>query len=153
MRKRTFLAVLILIFALCVGGCGTKQCRSKRGGEKQPPPGKEASVSVKKLIYNPELYTDSVVSISGFLFNKGKNLFKGYEVVLKDSLGYDVVVSPWLPIEIPPAADPSIPQPETLHDYLGKEVELKGMLRHDKADIYSRYEYYFEVQESKFTEE
>ena len=153
MKKRTFLAVSILIFVLCVGGCGTKQCRSKREREKQLPSGNEASVSVKKLIYNPELYIDSLVSIAGFLFNKGKNLFKDYEVVLKDSLGYEVIVSPWLPIEIPPAADPSIPQPETLHDYLGKEVELKGMLRHDKADIYSPYEYYFEVQEAKFIEE
>jgi hypothetical protein len=105
--------------------------------------------SIEELNQNPTKYLDALVIVSGFLTNKGENYFKDLDIVLEDSLGNTISVLPWIPIEIPPARDPSLPRPVILRDYIDKTIKLKGYLRHNEASLPSKYKYYFEVKEAE----
>jgi len=103
--------------------------------------------SIENVTKNPVLYFDSLVTISGTLINAGKDYFKDLRLVLKDSAGSTLKVLPWLPVEVPPVQNPSIPRPKILSDYLNKKVTLKGYLRQDKTSQVNILIYYFEVKE------
>lgn len=106
-------------------------------------------VSIAVLIDRPSSYVDSHLVVSGRLVNKGENYFRDLQLVLEDSLGNTIPVTVWVPVEIPPMLDPSKPRPKVLHDYLNKEIQLKGFLRKGSIRQSINYEYYLEVEEAE----
>lgn len=137
-NKILFTGLLIILFFCCV-------CSGRKTVKDKLP----IRISIEELTQNPKMYLDSFVIVSGLLINRGTDYFKDLRVVLEDSLTNAIPVIAWLPIEIPPAQDPSIPRPKTLRDYLDKRVELRGYLRHGKSDAFADHEYYLEVKEGK----
>ena len=85
--------------------------------------------SVKSLVESAEKFLKKTVRISGRLENAGKNYFTDLDVVLKDAQGNSIRVRPWLPVALPPPPPgPVGKRPEVLSQYLGKEVELTGVV-------------------------
>jgi len=110
--------------------------------------------TLKELAAQPERYLKATVQVTGILENQGKNFFTDLRLVLKDGEGRLFPVRPWLPLSLPPRPPapqaPSGParQPAVLSDFLGKRVELtgiveKGALRH-AGEVY-----YLTVQEAR----
>jgi len=90
-----------------------------------------AAVSVRALAETPEAYFGRRIEVSGQLENAGTNYFTDLRVVLEDSEGNAIYVTPWLPLEFPPSPPGvSRPRPPTLSDYLGKRVKLVAILEH-----------------------
>jgi len=116
-------------FCLCLFCCGHKGVKEIKPAEslKQYP-------SIIELNKNSASYVDSFITISGKLLNVGKDYFKDLQIVLKDSLGNAIRIRPWLPVEIPPPQNPSLPRPKVMSDYLNKDVVLKGFWRQENAN-------------------
>ncbi|KYK20510.1 hypothetical protein AYK25_08830 [Thermoplasmatales archaeon SM1-50] len=123
-------------------------CSGKKSAN-EPTVGIAKPVSITVLIEKPNSYVDSRLMVSGTLVNKGKDYFTDLQIVLEDSLGNTIPVTVWVPIEIPPMLDPSKPRPKVLHDYLNKEIQLKGFLRKGSIRQSSGYEYHLEVEEAE----
>jgi hypothetical protein len=93
-------------------------------------PAKPVKVSVEALASGAGKYLGKTVTVSGSIENEGRNYFTDLRVVLKDEKGYKIYVRPWLPVSLPPGP-PGVKEkrPGVLSDFLGKKVELSGVVR------------------------
>ncbi len=137
-----------IIFGLVLVLCSNVIYCCKKGVKEHPAEAIAKPLSIEALVKNPSQYIDSLITVSGILINQGKDYFKDLQVVLKDSIDNTIPVTVWVPIEIPPMQDPSIPRPKVLYDYIDKKVELKGYLRSGKFRPSHDSKYYFEVKEA-----
>ncbi len=147
MLKRIVSFGMTSFMFLCIMCCGKKGAHEP-STEEIPKP-----VSIEQLTTNPSIHVNSFVIFSGLLVNQGTDYFKDLRPVIQDTLGNGVPVTIWVPIEIPPMQDPSMPRPKALHDYMDKKVKLKGYLRSGKLGPSKDYEYYFEVKEAEIVYE
>jgi len=113
-----------------------------------------AQVALKELAAQPSRRLKTTVQVTGILENQGTNYFSDLRVVLKDAEGGFIHVRPWLPLSLPPR--PPAPQapsgpgkrPDVLSDFLGKRVELTGVV--EKGNLRRAGEvYYLEVQAAR----
>jgi len=87
-------------------------------------------VTPSELLAKKDELTNKPVLVQGTLSNSGTNYFTDLRVVLKDNTeaSAGVLVQPWLPIEAPLHQTDGKPPIAKLSDFLGKKVEIKGVL-------------------------
>jgi len=82
-------------------------------------------VSISDILGNPSDYVGEEVVLRGLLYNAGTNYFTDLSIVLKDSVGDEIGVLSWLPLEFPPAPEGVTSSPRQ-SDFLDKTVQLTG---------------------------
>jgi|RhiMethySRZTD1v2_1073278.scaffolds.fasta_scaffold70974_2 hypothetical protein len=87
-------------------------------------------VTPTELLAKQDQLTNKPVVVQGTLSNSGTNYFTDLRVILKDNTdaAAGVIVQPWLPIETRQQQTDGTPPTAKLSDFLGKKVEIHGML-------------------------
>jgi hypothetical protein len=87
-------------------------------------------VTPTELLAKQDQFTNKPVVVQGTLSNSGTNYFTDLRVILKDNTdaAAGVIVQPWLPIETRQQQTDGTPPTAKLSDFLGKKVEIHGML-------------------------
>jgi hypothetical protein len=110
-------AVAVLAGSLCLPGFVSAQPASEK-------------VTPSELLAKKDELTNKQVTVEGTLTNSGTNYFTDLRVLLKDNKDSQsgVLVQPWLPVETPPRQTSGSSSTPTLSDFLGKKVEIRGVL-------------------------
>jgi hypothetical protein len=110
-------AVAVLAGSLCLPGLVSAQPASEK-------------VTPSELLAKKDELTNKQVTVEGTLTNSGTNYFTDLRVLLKDNKDSQsgVLVQPWLPVETPPRQTSRSSSTPTLSDFLGKKVEIRGVL-------------------------
>jgi hypothetical protein len=119
-------AVLLLI------GCGAVHIDGTPAQQSADAP--RAVAAVRDVANNPQRFVDQPITIRGVLDNKSPNYFSRPRLVLKDQSGMEVNVRPWAPTSDPPPAPGTDDTRPTLATFLGKQVELKAVLKRNPGD-------------------
>lgn len=122
--SRPLVIVFTLAFVFPAPMCAG--CQLKKSAQEEE---SALKLSVKSVAENPEKYFRKIVRLSGRLENQGKNYFTDLRIALRDDEGNYVYVRPWVPYELPPSPPGHTDRkPPVLSQYLGKTVELTGVL-------------------------
>jgi hypothetical protein len=108
--------------------------------------------TIVELYEEPDVFIDSVVTVTGILVNKGTGYFRDFNPVLMDGTGNIMPVTIWAPLELPPPINPDLTPPKVMSSYLNKEVRAGGYFRKDDTDRFDG-DYYFEVFDAQIVEE
>lgn len=108
--------------------------------------------TIAQLHENPDVFLDSMVTVTGMLVNKGAGYFKDFQPVLEDGFGNILPVTVWAPLELPPPMNPDMTPPKVMGFYLDKEIRAGGYFRKDEQDRFSG-DYYFEVFDAQVLDE
>jgi hypothetical protein len=121
-------------------------------GEKEDQAVFSAMPAISELYKTPEVFIDSVVTVTGTLINKGTGYFKDFKPVLKDAIGNELPVTIWAPLELPPPMNPGLTPPKVMGSFLNKELRAGGYFRKDDTDRFEG-DYYFEVFDAQIMDE
>lgn len=108
--------------------------------------------TIAQLYENPDVFLDSMITVTGVLVNKGTGYFKDFVPVFEDDLGNILPVTVWAPLELPPPINPDITPPKVMGTYLDKEIMAGGYFRKDEQDRFKE-DYYFEVFDAQILDE
>jgi M6 family metalloprotease-like protein len=87
-------------------------------------------VTIAELQKNPAAYAGKTLKVDGTLENAGRNYFTDRRLVLRQPEGTGSVPVRWpgMPLDVPRPPGANKSRPSTLSDYLGKKVEVVGVL-------------------------
>jgi len=117
------------VFLLALAVSAGSACAAEKSSPSNPE--SNGIVTVQALSTQAQRYLGQTVRVRGTLENAGSNYFTDLRVQLRDEKGNAVAVNPWLPTSLPPGPKrPGVTPPQTLSNYLGKQVELVAEVQH-----------------------
>lgn len=103
-----------------------------------------ATPTIAELVESPEMFVDSIITVTGRLVNQGTGSLEKFQPALADITGNVVEVLSWAPLEVFLPMNPDIPIPKAMGYYLYKTIKANGYFRKDDKGRFNS-DYYFKV--------
>lgn len=103
-----------------------------------------ATPTIADLVKSPELFVNSMITVTGLLVNQGTGYLKDFRPAIKDKQGNAVRVLAWAPLQMPESVNPNIFRIEIMSDFLDRKIEASGYFRKDDKNLFDR-DYYIEI--------
>lgn len=108
--------------------------------------------TIAELVESPEMFVDSIITVTGRLVNQGTGYLKDFQPALADNTGNVVEVLSWAPLEVFLPMNPDIPIPKAMGYYLHKTIKASGYFRKDGKGRFNS-DYYLEVIQANLISE